>query len=62
MAEKQLNNYEKKLFDMIFIIISTLILIILNHYGLLEKYLGFALIPILIAYILGQYSERKFKK
>jgi TctA family transporter len=53
---------KKKLFDMIFIIISTLILIILNHYGLLEKYLGFALIPILIAYILGQYSERKFKK
>ena len=35
---------------------------ILSSYGLLKKYTGFALIPILIAYLLGQYSERKFKK
>ena len=52
----------KRIFDIIFMIISTIILVILLEYGFLEKYIGFALIPILIAYQLGQYSERKFKK
>ena len=52
----------KRAFDIIFIIISTLVLIALSEYGLLEKYMAFSLIPILIAYQLGQYSERKFKK
>ena len=53
---------KKRIFDMIFMIVSAIILVILLEYGLLEKYIGFALIPILIAYQLGQYSERKFKK
>jgi hypothetical protein len=53
---------KKRTFDLIFIIFSTLILITLSEYGLLEKYMAFSLIPILIAYQLGQYSERKFKK
>ena len=52
----------KRIFDIIFIIVSGIILIALSEYGLLEKYIGFALIPILRAYQLGQYSERKFKK
>ncbi len=52
---------KKRTFDIIFIIISTIILIVLSEYGLLEKYLAFSLIPILIAYKLGQYSEGKFK-
>ena len=52
----------KRFFDIIFIIISAIILLVLIEYELLEKYIGFALIPILIAYQLGQYSERKFKK
>lgn len=51
----------KKIFDIIFMIISALILVVLLEYGFVEKYFGFALIPILIAYQLGQYSERKFK-
>ena len=54
-------NIKKRTFDLIFIIVSTAILIALSEYGLLEKYMAFALIPILIAYQLGQYSERKFK-
>ena len=53
---------KKRTFDIIFIIISTIMLIVLSEYRLLEKYLAFSLIPILIAYQLGQYSERKFKK
>ena len=32
----------------------------LSEYGLLEKHTAFLLIPVLIAYYLGQYSERKF--
>jgi hypothetical protein len=53
---------KKRTFDLIFIVISTIILIILSEYGLFEKYIAFSLIPIFIAYQLGQYSERKFKK
>ena len=50
----------KKIFDVIFMVISAIILVILLEYGLLERYIGFSLIPILIAYQLGQYSERRF--
>ena len=53
---------KKRTFDLIFIIFSTFILMTLSEYRLLEKYMAFSLIPILIAYQLGQYSERKFKK
>ena len=53
-------NIKKRTFDIIFIIVSTAILIALSEYGLLEKYMPFSLIPILIAYQLGQFSERKF--
>ena len=56
------STMNKRIFDIIFMIISTIILVILLEYGFLEEYIGFALIPILIAYQLGQYSERKFKK
>ncbi len=50
---------KKIIFDLIFIVISTMILIIINQYGLLEKHLSFAFIPILIAYYLGRFIERK---
>ena len=49
----------KRAFDLIFIITSALILITLSEYGLLEKNMAFSLIPVLIAYFLGQYSQRK---
>jgi len=52
---------KKRTFDIIFIIVSAAILIALLEYGLLKKYVAFSLIPILIAYQLGQYSERHFK-
>jgi hypothetical protein len=53
---------KKRTFDLIFIITSTAILIIVSEYGLLETYMSFSLILVLIAYKLGQYSERKFPK
>ena len=51
----------KRTFDIIFIVLATSILILLSEYGVLEKYIAFSIVPILIAYFLGQYSERKFK-
>lgn len=53
-------NKKKTLFDVMFIILSGAILLGLNEGGLLEKNMGFALIPILVAYFLGQYSKTKY--
>jgi len=52
-------NKKKLLFNFIFVVVSAIILTVLIEFGLMEKYLGFALIPILLAYYLGQYIERK---
>ena len=52
---------KKRIFDLVFILIAAAILIVLSAYGDLEKYIGFASIPILGAYQLGKYSERKLK-
>jgi len=52
---------KKRLFDSIFIIVAGALLILFRSYGLIEDFIGYALIPLLIAYFLGQYSERKFK-
>lgn len=53
---------KKRLFDLMFIIISASILVAFSEYGLLENNIAFSFIPILIAYFLGQYSNIKFKK
>lgn len=50
----------KRWVDAIFMVISATVLIAFNQYNLLEKYTGFLLIPILISYYAGQYTERKF--
>jgi len=50
----------KLVFDIVFIACATVIFILLLEYGLLEKYIAFSLIPILIAYYLGQFSARKY--
>ncbi len=61
----ELNAYKMKvkkiIIEVIFIVMATMVLIVMNQYNLLEKYSGFALIPILIAYYLGQFVERKIK-
>ena len=53
-------NIKKTIFDVMFIAVSAAILIGLNEGGFLEKNIGYALIPILTAYFLGQYSSKKF--
>jgi hypothetical protein len=60
--EKLSANKKKRIFGMVFMIIATIFLVTLTHLGLIEKYIDFALIPLMAAYQLGQYSERKFKK
>ena len=52
-------NKKKIIFDLIFIVVSAIVLIVLNEFGLIEKYVGFSLLPILVAYFLGQLVERK---
>ena len=53
---------KKRLFDLIFIIISASILVGFSEYGFLEKNIAFSFIPILIAYFFGQYSNIRFNK
>ena len=52
---------KKKHFDIIVILIITVFLVSLEISGLLEESAKFMLVPFLIFYYLGQYSERKFK-
>lgn len=51
---------KKIIYDLIFVLVSGIFLTVLDKYGLLHKYVGFALIPLLIAYYTGQIVERKF--
>jgi hypothetical protein len=51
----------KKGVDMVFIVVSAIFLILLIKFNLIEKYIGLGLIPLLIAYQIGKYAERKFK-
>ena len=51
----------RKLFDIFMILLMAGLLIILEKFELIEKYRYFALIPLLIFYFLGKFSERKFK-
>lgn len=52
----------KRIFTYLFILVTAIFLSILMRFDLCEKYIGFVLIPMLAAYYLGQYSERKYPK
>lgn len=52
---------KKSTFSLIFISFATLILLLIHQFVSLEKYVSFSLIPLMIAYLLGQYSERNYK-
>ena len=56
-----MNISKQKAFDMLFAIVCTLFLLALIKFDLIEKYIGFGLVPLLIAYQIGKYAERKFK-
>ncbi len=52
---------KKIYFDLIFIVLASVLLTITISTGLLEKYLGFALIPLLMSYYLGQLVQKNAK-
>ncbi len=53
----------KRYFDYIVIIITAVVFMILNSYGLLEKLSNtFIIVLVLTYYLLGQFAEKKFKK
>lgn len=52
---------KRTMFDVIFIILAAAIVIVLNQFGLIAKYPGFSLIPLLLAYYIGRLVERKTK-
>lgn len=54
-------SIRRKIIDVIFIVISALFLILLIEFDLIERYIGYSLLPIVAAYFLGKYAERKFK-
>lgn len=51
----------KIIIDVLFIVLTAIILTGLDYFELLENYIGYALVPILAAYFLGQQVERKFR-
>lgn len=52
----------KSIFTIAVLASMAMLLIVLNQLHILEKYSIYALIPIIGAYFLGQYGEKKFKK
>lgn len=49
----------KTIYNVVFIVITAILLLVFVEYGEVEKYIGFALMPMIIAYYLGQIVERK---
>ena len=52
----------KTIFTLAVIAAMAVLLIILNQLNFLTKHSIFAMIPIIVAYYLGQFAEKKFKK
>ncbi|WP_054717133.1 hypothetical protein [Marinifilum fragile] len=50
----------KIIIDVLFIVLTAVILTGLDYLELLEKNIGYALIPILATYFLGQQVERRY--
>ena len=51
----------KNIINTLFIVLVGMFLVILNEFDLLQSGAPFAIIPIMLAYFLGQFVERKFK-
>jgi hypothetical protein len=51
----------KTIFDIVFIILAAGFLILWVEFGEAETYLVFSFIPLLVAYQLGKYSEKRSK-
>ncbi len=53
----------KTTFGIIFIICAGVLFAVMNEFGLFKEYIHILLIPIvMLAFFLGQFSERRFEK
>ena len=52
---------KKRLFDTAMILLMALLLSVANTYNVLSEYAHFGVVPLAAFYLLGQYSEKKFK-
>ncbi len=52
----------KSIFTLAVLASMAMLLLILNQLNILKEYSFLAILPIIIAYFLGQFSEKKFKK
>lgn len=50
----------KTTFDIVFMVGALAVMLFLKYFELLENYIPSSFIPLLIAYYLGQYGQRKF--
>jgi|LSQX01.1.fsa_nt_gb hypothetical protein len=53
---------KNNIFDLIFITVAAVFILIINHYNLAEQYLTFSLIPLMGAYYVGKYVGIKFEQ
>jgi hypothetical protein len=51
----------KRIFDVIVVVVIAVFLLGLSYFDLLEEYAKFMFIPIFAFYLIGQYAERRFK-
>ncbi len=58
-----MNTKKKKLiYDAVMVVLMAVMLLVVNYLNLSKLYVGFGLIPLVIFYYLGAFSERKFGK
>lgn len=53
---------KKELFDVVFILGIAAVMVLLLEYIPANKFIGFSFLPVLFAYYMGQYSQRKFSR
>ena len=52
---------KKRVFDIVFIIIITAVLVAVIEFDYTDLFMKLAFIPLLMSYQIGKYAERKFK-
>lgn len=54
-------NIKKRIFDVIFIVVTAVIMLVLNQHDLISEYPGFSLFALILAYYMRQFVEKKTK-
>ncbi len=51
---------KKRIFDGIILVLAVILLMGVLHFDLAETFVKFGIIPLLVFYYLGSYSQRKY--